>query len=93
LERTCGPERSMPFHTPEHNWVKYTGQIAASFRALEDFPPLIVQSEPEHLYIRDGNHRYGAFEQISLRFCWAIIWYANDADYQDHQSRGFRWDT
>ena len=90
LERTCGPEPGLPFVVPVESWTSRIADIMASFESVERFPPLLVQYEAGRLLIRDGSHRFGAFEKLACQSCWVILWYADEAAFESHQAHGFR---
>lgn len=89
LTRVCGPEPEMPYRVTVDAWEAHTTRIARTFRAITDFPPLIVQYTSDRLVIDDGNHRYHAFTTLELERCWVILWYANGDDYEAHQRLNF----
>jgi hypothetical protein len=77
----------MPFREPADGWQRRVNEIAASFRALEDFPPLIASYTSGTLLVNDGSHRLTAFEWLGLSHCWVIVWYADEnelAHYRAH---------
>ena len=87
LRRTCGPEPEMPFREAMDSWQARVDEIAASFRALEHFPPLIARYTSGELLVSDGSHRLAAFEALGLTHCWVIVWYADEnelAHYHAH---------
>ena len=90
LERTCGPEPEMPYREPMDRWVARVAALAAEFRGVEAYAPLLVQYEAGRLRIRDGNHRYAALQSLHVGACWIILWYANVEEFRHHEARGFR---
>jgi hypothetical protein len=90
LERTCGPEPGLPFVVPVESWTRRIAEIMASFESMESFPPLLVQYEAGRFLIRDGSHRFGAFEKLARQTCWVILWYADEAAFESHEKHEFR---
>jgi len=90
LERTCGPERELPYREPADRWEARVVALQAAYRGVEQHAPLLVQYESGRLRVRDGNHRYAALESLHVGACWIILWYANAEEYQHHQAAGFQ---
>lgn len=81
LQRTCGPEPTMPFRQPIEDWNLRVQLIAESLGAPKDLPPLIAESLKSQLFIRDGNHRHEALLRAGYDRCWVLIWYNSSADH------------
>jgi hypothetical protein len=80
LNRKCGPEPGMPFHVSAESWSERIAHLAATFVALEAFPPLLAEYRSGELLVSDGNHRLGAFTAMGIEACWVIIWYPDESE-------------
>lgn len=80
LQRTCGPEPTMPFRQPIEDWNRRVQLIVESLDTPQDLPPLIAESLKSQLFIRDGNHRHEALLRAGYDRCWVLIWHNSSAD-------------
>jgi hypothetical protein len=85
LERCVGPEPGMEYPVTVKYWEWRTGEIADGIRASGagplDLPPLIAMYDQGHLSVRDGNHRYGAYEMLGWPTAWALVWFNSQEEY------------
>jgi hypothetical protein len=79
IKRVVGPEPGMEYVVRADYWQQRTAAIAESIRAAGDtpfdLPPLIIHYAGGAMEIRDGNHRYGAYERLGWQTCWVLVWY------------------
>jgi hypothetical protein len=93
LERIEGPEPGLEYPVALQGWeqslAKLIDSIHSSAAGPLDMPPLILEfglayPAPNHLSVRDGNHRLGAYQRLSWPATWVIIWYNSEDDYAQH---------
>jgi hypothetical protein len=90
LARCVGVEEGMEYHVSQEYWE---GRMAGLIESIHssgagplDMPPLIATYDPNlatpaHLWVRDGNHRLGAYERLGWPSAWVLIWYNSQEEY------------
>ena len=67
-------------------FVQSAGNVGRDQAENCDMPPLIATYDPNlatpaHLWVRDGNHRLGAYERLGWPSAWVLIWYNSEEEY------------
>ena len=90
LTRCVGTEEGIEYHVSQEYWEKRMTNLIASIQStgasLLDMLPLIATYDPNlasltHLWVRDGNHRLGAYERLGWPSAWTLIWYNSEQEY------------
>jgi uncharacterized ParB-like nuclease family protein len=74
LRRCCGPEEEMEYRVSLEHWTKKTDSLIEYIKSGGELPPFIVQYRQGLFSIRDGSHRYGAYERLGRETYWTLIW-------------------
>ncbi len=64
LVRCCGPEEGMEYQESLEDWNRKFDSLVEYIQSGGELPPFIVQSRTGIFSIRDGSHRYGAYEKL-----------------------------
>ncbi len=83
IERCAGPESGLPFHINASDWERGITAITSSLANQENLPPLIIEINDGKQHLADGNHRHEALYRLGYETCWCIIWYNNQAEYEN----------
>ncbi|MGD0058540.1 MAG: ParB/Srx family N-terminal domain-containing protein [Verrucomicrobiia bacterium] len=74
LMRCCGPEEEMEYRESLENWNTKVDALIQHIKSEGELAPVIAQYGNGTFSIRDGNHRFGAYEKLGLEKYWALIW-------------------
>ena len=74
LLRCCGPEEEMEYRVSLESWNEKIDSLVEHIKSGGELPPFIVQYRQGIFSIRDGSHRYGAYERLGLETYWTLIW-------------------
>jgi hypothetical protein len=74
LERCCGPEEEMEYRESAEAWNTKVDSLVEHIQSGGELPPFIVQYRQGVFSIRDGSHRYGAYEKSGLETYWTLMW-------------------
>jgi len=74
LVRCCGPEQGMEYQETLEDWDKKVDSLIEYIQSGGELPPFIVQYREGSFSIRDGSHRYGAYERLGRETYWTLIW-------------------
>lgn len=83
LERCCGPEHEMKYHTNEIDFNRRVNGIIERIINGWEMPALIVNYENGIFTINDGNHRHEACKRLNIRKVPVIFWITKEKDFQD----------
>jgi uncharacterized ParB-like nuclease family protein len=86
LIRCCGPEEEMEYRESLEVWNKKVDSLIEHINSGGELPPLIVQYRNGIFSIRDGTHRYGAYEKLGLKQYWTLIWCDSEEDFKESRS-------
>ena len=74
LTRCCGPEEEMEYRESLEIWNKRIDSLVGHIQSGGELPPFIAQYRQGVFSIRDGSHRYGAYEKLGREQYWTLIW-------------------
>src|SRR6266478_9975118 len=83
LLRCCGPEEEMEYRVSLEDWNKKVGSLIAHIQSGGELPPFIVQYRQGIFSIRDGSHRYGAYEKLGRATYWTLIWCDSEEAFKE----------
>jgi len=63
MTRCCGPEEGIEYRESSAVWSSRVEALVQHIRSDGQLPPFIVAYDKGILSVRDGNHRYGAYEK------------------------------
>ena len=74
LARCCGPEEGMEYQESLEDWSQKVDSLIDYIQSGGELPPFVVQYRAGIFSIRDGSHRYGAYEKLGRETYWTLIW-------------------
>ncbi|MDO8466659.1 MAG: ParB N-terminal domain-containing protein [bacterium] len=83
LERCCGPEKEMEYQESIENWNRKVNSLIEYIQSEGDLAPFIVSYAGGIFSVRDGNHRYGAYEKLGREKYWALIWCDSEEELEE----------
>jgi uncharacterized ParB-like nuclease family protein len=83
LRRYCGPEEEMEYRVTLENWNKKTDSLIEHIQSDGELAPFIAQYSKGLFSIRDGNHRYGAYERMGRETYWTLIWCDSEEAFEE----------
>ncbi len=75
LNRTMGPENSMPVQEKMDLWEKRVNYLVEKIKQGRELPPLIVTDFGADLEIADGSHRQEAYIRSGIAKYWTIFFF------------------
>lgn len=82
ITQRCGPDPSFAFYENPEHWHQITTNYKIRLLKGEIPPPFILEYTKSGLQLADGNHRFGAMQNISYTWFWSVIWYNSLAEYR-----------
>jgi hypothetical protein len=83
LVRCCGPEEEMEYRESVEAWNAKVDSLIEHIKSGGELPPFIVQYRQGIFSIRDGSHRYGAYEKLGLETYWTLIWCDSEEAFEE----------
>ena len=87
LVRCCGPEEEMEYRVSLESWNEKIESLIAHIKSGGELPPFIVQYRQGVFSIRDGSHRYGAYEKLHLETYWTLIWCDSEEAFEEVKTK------
>ncbi len=87
LSRCCGPEEEMEYRVSLEDWNGKVASLIEYIKSGGELAPFIVQYRQGIFSIRDGSHRYGAFEKMSLKTYWTLIWCDSEEAFEEMKTK------
>ncbi len=85
--RCCGPEKEMKYQVNKEWFEKRVESLKKTFQINRDMPPLIVHYVDHGFELNDGNHRFEALRQLSVKEYPVIVWITEQAEYDEFIER------
>ncbi len=82
LQRTCWPEKEMEYQLTEQSFHETVQRVKWYIEQWKKMEPLLCQFNNMSLWIRDGNHRHEALNQLALQKYWVLIRTDTELEYQ-----------
>ncbi len=73
----------MEYRESLEDWNQKVDSLVGYIKSGGELPPFIVRYCQGIFSIRDGTHRYGAYERLGLETYWTLIWCDSEEAFEE----------